>query len=74
MSNRSLIEINHDFAGQIKRRPEGFALTLYRYLLSGSPQEAYALEEFGIRVFGMRHHSNAFDIDWAGKKISEPKT
>lgn len=60
MSNRSLIEVNHDF------RPDdepGFLPALRRYLNSGCRETAEALEPFGVRVIGMRHHSGNFIID-----------
>lgn len=65
MSNRSLIEFNHDFSHAIKRDPAGFAADLGAYLSSASPRTASILEDrYGLRVFGMRHHSDGFDIRW----------
>lgn len=59
MSIRTLIEINHDFAG----RQAGLADALHRYLCSGSEQHAKALEAFGLKVLGLRHHSGRFYAD-----------
>ena len=72
MSNRTLIEINHDFTGEIDKAPTGsLENALLRYLRSADKQNAEALEQFGIRVFGMRHHSDPFSIRWGGKSIVE---
>lgn len=74
MSNRTLIEINHDLTGKIDRYPSIFVEALVRYLNSAGPDTANDLREFGIRVFGMRHHSDAFSIDWGGIKASEKES
>lgn len=62
MSNRTLIEINHDYAREL-RTPD-FLDALGLYVNSAGPEEVKALERFGIRVFGMRHHSDAFTLKW----------
>lgn len=65
MSNRTLIEINHDYSHAIDRAGTGdFERTLLRYLRSASPEHAQALERYGVRVFGMRHHSDGFEVRW----------
>lgn len=70
MSNRSLIEVNHDFAGIIDRATEGqVERALLRYLRSGDRNSAENLEQYGIRVFGMRHHSDAFHIEWGHQTL-----
>lgn len=75
MSNRTLIEINHDFAGAFDRVPDLFVGIVAHLLRSGdSPEVRQRLEQFGIRVFGTRHHSDAFAIDWGGVKSAEPST
>lgn len=67
MSNRTLIEFNHDFSHSIAKDPAGFAADLGAYLSSASPRTAEILERrYGMRVFGMRHHSDGFDIKWGG--------
>jgi hypothetical protein len=60
MSNRTLIEINHDF---YHRLDDDFVPTLNRYLRSASRETAEALELYGVRVIGMRHHSGNFILD-----------
>lgn len=71
MSNRTLIEINHDFTHVIERHPEEFDCDIIRYLCNADQSNAERLLKYGIRVFGMRHHSDAFEINWGGIKASE---
>lgn len=72
MSNRTLIEINHDCAGDIARLSDGaFPQALLDYLRSGSREDAETLRRYGIRVFGMRHHSEGFNITWGYHHASE---
>lgn len=59
MSNRTLLEINHDYEGRI----DDLLPALRRYLCSGSREHAEDLEMFGVRVLGMRHHSGNFVIE-----------
>lgn len=62
MSNRTLIEINHDFAHAIDAGGAGdFERALLGYLRSASKESAKRLEFYGVRVLGMRHHSENFD-------------
>lgn len=68
MSNRTLIEINHDFSGDIGRNPEAFLSALLSYLASASRDRVLELDGFGITVFGMRHHSDPYSIDWGSHK------
>ncbi len=62
MSNRTLIEINHDYATELGSAQ--FVEALARYVRSGSIVDAAELEHYGVRVFGMRHHSEGFNIKW----------
>src|SRR6185503_9308674 len=61
MSYRTLIEINHDFGPQ--EDSIEFLTVLARYLRSANRDNAEALERFGVRVLGMRHHSGNFILD-----------
>lgn len=74
MSNRTLIEINHDFAHRVKESPEEFSQKLYRYLASASAENAADLRQFGIVRIGMRHHSEGFDIKYGCYKAAETET
>lgn len=60
MSNRSLIEFNHDFTGDLGFE---FINELRRYMASSSRTTAERLERYGVRVLGMRHHSGNFILD-----------
>lgn len=71
MSNRSLIEINHDKVHAIEADHEGFVRALIDYLNSGSRRDADPMKDFGATVFGMRHHSDPFHIEWGGHTIDE---
>lgn len=62
MSNRTLVEINHDLAHRFK--DPAFLEALDRYTKSASPENAAELKKFGITVHGMRHHSESFNIRW----------
>lgn len=60
MSNRTLIEINHDFS---HRLDDDFPPALQRYLASANRETADALTRYGAHVIGMRHHSGRFVLD-----------
>ena len=60
MSNRTLIEINHDFWMQACL--PSFVDDLIRYLGAGDSKTAERLEQYGIKVIAMRHHSEDFRI------------
>lgn len=76
MSQRTLIEINHDYLHNIAHESDDFGVILTRLLKgSGRNGDAEDLEtRFGVRIFSRRHHGDAFDINFGGKKISEPYT
>lgn len=59
MSNRTLIEINHDFASDLGPT---FLDDLGRYLRSASREHADRLRTHGVTVVGMRHHSSDYVI------------
>jgi hypothetical protein len=71
MSNRSLFEINHDLSHRIRARPMDFACDMAAYLASGSPRTAAVLAQYGIRVIGMRHHSEPFHINWGAVEVND---
>lgn len=60
MSNRTLIEINHDYAGRLD---DEFLKRLGYYLGNGNRETAAELEHYGIRVIGMRHHTGNYVIE-----------
>lgn len=59
MSQRTLIEINHDFS--VRDRP-GLLEALSRYLASGSRDDAEMLELWGWHVISRRHHADQFYV------------
>lgn len=71
VSNRALIEINHDFTYHIDNNPREFTDALCSYLKSASPDNAEKLKYFGVHVFGTRHHLDAFAINWGGIEASK---
>lgn len=74
MSNRTLIEINHDYAGEINKNKLKFLDALNEYLRA-IPYGKIPYEIFpGVRVLGARHHSEAVDIAFGAYRRSEPKT
>lgn len=58
MSQRSIVEINHDFSHRIASAPQGrIEHLLLRALGSGSEENWKPLEAFGIRRVTQCHHS-----------------
>lgn len=53
MSNRSMLEFNHDYTPNTLDARIKFANNLCNYLASGNPSD---LPE-GVAYFGMRHHT-----------------
>lgn len=76
MSQRTLIEINHDFLWAIAHQSDDFGVILTRLLKGcGRDGDKEELEtKFGLRIFGRRHHGDAFDINFGGTSIHEPYT
>lgn len=60
MSNRTLVELNHDFAPSLRSDKQlmTWAVAMARYLASGDPD----LLPQGVRHLGMRHHSDPCPI------------
>lgn len=71
MGNRSLLEINHDFSQRVKDNPAAFVEAMMMFLGSNSPRNSIALDYFGIRVFGTRHHTDFYEIHWGGDYASD---
>lgn len=57
MSQRSIIEINHDLCHRIKGAEQGLEVALSRALASGSDENWETLKQFGIRRITQCHHS-----------------
>lgn len=75
MSNRTLLEFNHDLSYRIEEEPAQFLLAIGDMMRGGpSDRNRAALERYGVKWYGQRHHSQGFDINWGGHKTSEPET
>lgn len=74
ISNRSLFEFNHDYWWKIESTRAEFGEALQQFLASASLKNADALERFGIRWFGTRHHSDAFETNFGGVKTAEKES
>lgn len=76
MSQRTLLEINHDCLWAISQDCDDFCVILRRVLASGAregdPEELR--DKFGVRILGRRHHGDAFFVQWGGTTIQEPYT
>lgn len=57
MSQRSIVEINHDFSYEIEAHPDVFAALITQALSSGSADDWKPLERFGFKRAVQRHHT-----------------
>lgn len=57
MSNRTIIEINHDLSVNIDMRSEAFLTALLAFTASANRRTAAALAPFGFHVVETVHHS-----------------
>lgn len=75
MSNRTLIEFNHDYAVNIEANHEMFVEKLLAYLRSGRVVGTEATGDVfsGVRVIGMRHHSEPYEIRWGAVKEEQAR-
>lgn len=59
MSQRTIVEFNHDFGGAIDRDPEGFVQAI-RAMINGGATDRYAnehLRRYGVTASPTCHHS-----------------
>jgi hypothetical protein len=74
MSNRTLLELNHDQAHRIKDDPAPFLAALNELLRAGVDDGTLlTLGSYGVKWHGQRHHSDAYDIRWGHYKSAETK-
>lgn len=64
MSNRTIIEINHDFWPKIEAEPATFGMLIQRYTGACDPEVAEELRRFGCNVLGTVHHSDKIAISF----------
>lgn len=76
MSTRTLIEINHDSLSAIRQDPYAFVHDLLTQLNSGlEPDHEFWRHKWpAVRFFGVRHHSDAVEIQFGSYHHSEPRT
>lgn len=58
MSNRTILEINHDYTHVIKADPEAFVAAILEGLRAGYPQAWEDAKRFGVTRYVMAHHSD----------------
>ena len=66
MSNRTIVELNHDFAGNIARDPDGFLRAINELLSYGvndmDSRLRDTLQRFGVRTSPTHHHSTKAEV------------
>lgn len=67
MSNRTIIEFNHDLAQRIHDEPLAFALELSEYLRSTSHASRDRLKRYGARTLATIHHTDEVSIQFNHK-------
>ena len=67
MSNRTLLEFNHDYVGDIERDPDRFVQQILQILRSGKNQQIN-----GVTYHGQRHHTEGYNIQWGSYWSSSP--
>jgi hypothetical protein len=58
LSNRTIIEISHDYARDIEARPDVFLHKLLCYLRSTNQDDRQDLKSFGVNIVGTAHHTD----------------
>jgi hypothetical protein len=63
MSNRTLLEFNHDFSSRYERDPDGFIKLLLEQLRSAHQPEIHSALRlrYGVMVHETRHHSDPWE-------------
>jgi hypothetical protein len=64
MSNRTIIEINHDMSHKIRDNPAAIGEEIAEYTRSVSHESADRLRRYGINVLGTVHHSDKISISF----------
>lgn len=63
VSNRTIIELNHDYCPHNEKDAKEFGIRLWLYIRSGDS----TLLPLGVRSFGMRHHTENVTIAVEGE-------
>jgi len=70
MSNRSMIEFNHDCWPKIEDDKDGFVnAVLEMSRAGGTPRAVEALERYGVTFVGTRHHSEPASVEYRHHKV-----
>lgn len=70
MSNRTVVEFNHDVWMKIEADRLGFAGAILEMLRGGgTPRAVEALEHYGVTYAGQRHHSDRCAVVYKHHKI-----
>lgn len=65
MSNRTIIEVNHDYWHKINANPADFARRIVDYTRACDPDVAQGLKDhYGVNVLGTVHHSDKIAISF----------
>lgn len=75
MSNRTLLEFNHDQAWRIKENPEPFLAAINEMLRAGVDDGALlTLGSYGVKWHGQRHHSDGYSVKWGAHVSAQAAT
>lgn len=70
MSNRTLIEFNHDRWFKVQSDKDGFVEAILEMLRAGgTPYVVDRLDDFGITYVSQRHHSDPVSVVYKHHKI-----
>ena len=64
MSNRTIIEINHDLWHRIEKDPEAFGKLVAEYTRACSHDVSDRLQHFGANVLATVHHSDKIAVSF----------
>jgi hypothetical protein len=64
MSNRTILELNHDLAHRIAESPEAFGKEIAEYLRATSHDSRDRLRRFGAYTLATVHHSDKITISF----------
>ena len=64
MSNRTIVEFNHDQWGAIRDRPEEFVEAVLLMLRCGANEARDSMSRFGVQCGPTVHHTNQRRVDF----------
>lgn len=69
MSNRTIVEINHDYAAKIRADEAAFSAALGQALNSDASYAWDALRGFGVTRLASAHHSDEREVYINGRSV-----